>query len=230
MGGGGAAVAATVLTSAESAEALRRLAALGILTAPGLVKHLSGSVGGGQAPPKPVQASSKAGPQGAGSSKVPVKKLPPGPSPKTPTAAPKQGSEPLPEGTHKAGGTLKPRLATRSDPELLAENLTKDVGPRPPGHSAHHLVPKGMREAAEARDILLDADIGINDAANGVWLAETEQIVNEATGEIHSKMHTPTYVRWVTKLLREGAHTGPDGVRRALATIREAVASAKAVR
>jgi hypothetical protein len=57
--GGGAAVA-TVLTSAQSVEALRRLVALGLLNAPKLVKHLGGGTVGGQTP-KPIETSTKGG-------------------------------------------------------------------------------------------------------------------------------------------------------------------------
>jgi Domain of unknown function (DUF4157)/A nuclease family of the HNH/ENDO VII superfamily with conserved AHH len=158
-----------------------------------------------------------------------VTKLPPGPVPTTYTAVPKDTGD-LPEGTHKVTTTLKPRLAARSDAEILADNLTREIGARPAGHDAHHIVPKGMRDAQEARDILRDADIGINDAANGVWLAGEEQTVNESTAEIHDRIHTARYVRWLTDLLREGAKHGPAGVRRALATVRRVLSEGRAIR
>ena len=149
--------------------------------------------------------------------------------PTTYTANPK-GTEPLPEGTHKVTTTLKPRLAARSDAEILADNLTREFGARPAGHDAHHIVPKGMRDADEARALLLFAEIGINDAANGIWLAGDEETVNESTGEIHDRVHTAKMIRWLTDLLREGATHGPAGVRRALATARRVLAGGKVIR
>ena len=113
---------------------------------------------------------------------------------------------------------------------MLAANLAREVQPRPAGHDAHHIVPKGMREAQEARDILQDAELGINDAANGVWLAGDPETVNESTGEIHDGLHTPRYVSWLTGMLREGAKHGPAGVRRALATVRRLLGEGRAIR
>lgn len=60
--GGGAAVGA--VASAEVLESLRRLAALGVLTAPALVKLIGGASPAIQAPPKPRQTSGGPGPHG----------------------------------------------------------------------------------------------------------------------------------------------------------------------
>jgi hypothetical protein len=58
--GGGAGVG--VVASAEVLESLRRLAALGVLTAPALVKLIGGPSPAIQAPPKPMQTGGGAGP------------------------------------------------------------------------------------------------------------------------------------------------------------------------
>ena len=127
----------------------------------------------------------------------------------------------LPEGAHAIGTTTKPRMAELTDPELLAAELTKHYGPRPPGHEAHHIVPKEMLEAEEARLILLDADISINSWKNGIWLPKDPSIANVSASEVHSKVHTPRAIKIMTEKLREGAKDGPTGVRRALREIRE---------
>ncbi|MFD9894251.1 DUF4157 domain-containing protein [Amycolatopsis sp. NPDC059027] len=132
----------------------------------------------------------------------------------------------LPEGTHNIGD--RPHLDQRmlselSDATLLAKNLEREIGARPAGHAAHHIVPKGMAEAREAREILKGAHIDINDAANGIWLPETELVVNRDLGLIHSKIHTKKYIRAITDILR--GH--PGDVPRALHEIREGIQHGK---
>jgi hypothetical protein len=134
-------------------------------------------------------------------------------------AAKKRGGTELPEGTHASGTTLEQRTAVTSDAALLAANLKKEVGPRPPGHEAHHIIPKGMTQAAEARAILEKAGIDINEAANGIWLPRDIEVPNAFTGDIHSRVHTSRAIRIMTEQLREGAKEGPAGVRRALRRI-----------
>jgi hypothetical protein len=118
-------------------------------------------------------------------------------------------------------------LASLSDAEMLAANLTKEVEERPPGHSAHHIVPKGMKEAAEAREILESAGIGINDARNGIWLPETNTVSNPDAVEIHTTMHEEGAIRIMTQELREAAAGGPDAVAAALAKIRRDIAEGR---
>jgi hypothetical protein len=133
----------------------------------------------------------------------------------------------LPEGTQASGTTTKPRTATLTDAEQLAANLTKEVGARPIGHEAHHIVPKGMKEAKRAREILAEAGIGINDAENGIWLPKDTSTVNELTSDIHSKVHTARIIRVITEQLEEGAKDGPEGVRRALKIIQRTLSDLK---
>ena len=125
----------------------------------------------------------------------------------------------LPEGTQATGTTTKPRTAITEDAPMLAANLEKQIGPRPEGYEAHHIIPKGMKEAAEARQILEDAGIDINDPRNGVWLPKDTAVPNPAAVEIHSKVHTNRAIRVMTEQLREGAKDGPTGVASALRRI-----------
>ena len=147
--------------------------------------------------------------------------------------AARQGIPPgQPEGTHATGQTPNPRTrAGVTDAELLAANLERSLGPRPPGHHAHHIVPKGMAEAEEAWDILERAHIGINDAENGVWLPADSTVANPATGEIHATIHTRPYVRWVTAELRDAlAEGGPEAVAAKLRELRSIIMNGQAVR
>jgi hypothetical protein len=125
----------------------------------------------------------------------------------------------LPEGTQATGTTAKPRTAITTDAPMLAAKLEEAIGPRPRGHEAHHIIPKGMKEAAEARQILEDAGIDINDPRNGVWLPKDTAVPNPSAVEIHSMVHTKRAIRIMTEQLREGAKGGPTGVANALRRI-----------
>ena len=88
-------------------------------------------------------------------------------------------------------------------------------------------MPKGMKEAKRAREILAEAGIGINDAENGIWLPKDTSTVNELTSDIHSKVHTARIIRVITEQLEEGAKDGPEGVRRALKIIQRTLSDLK---
>jgi len=223
---------ASRLTVREVQEA-QHLAAQGVRATPAqraLATKLTGE-SGTQAASSVVDATAAvpAGPAGPAGPKV--TRLAPMPDPPTYTAVPKVSNE-LPEGTHKITTSLKPRTAETSEAGILAENLARAHGARPLGHEAHHLVPKGDLRAAEARNILKDAEIGINDADNGAWLPKIDDdvIVNETTGMIHSKLHTDGYIKWITAELREAAKQSPQAVRLKLAEIQRLVLMAHAVR
>jgi hypothetical protein len=124
-----------------------------------------------------------------------------------------------PESGHSSG--TKIRTVEMTDAELLASRLEEAYGARPIGHEAHHVIPKGMKDAAEAREILSRCEIGINDLENGVWLPKDPSVPNVSVTEVHSKVHTSRALRLMTEELREAERVGgPSGVRRALAAIR----------
>jgi A nuclease family of the HNH/ENDO VII superfamily with conserved AHH len=137
-----------------------------------------------------------------------------------------------PEGTHATGETPNPRTrAGVTDAEALAADMERKLGHRPPGHHAHHIVPKGMAEAEEAWDILEHAHIGINDAENGVWLPADYTVANPFTGEVHATIHTRRYVQWVTTELRGAlADGGPEAVAAKLDELRSTIMNGRAVR
>ena len=144
---------------------------------------------------------------GTGGEKPPVvTKLSPGPKPPPEPMAVKE--TPLPEGTHKSSRTLKPRTASRTDPEMLRANMEAAGKSVPPGHDAHHMVLKkgGGWWGAQARRALQRVGIKINDPANGIALpgSSTERgtVFEPEGGPYHGTMHTPAYYKAVTERLR----------------------------
>jgi RHS repeat-associated protein len=80
-----------------------------------------------------------------------------------------------------------------SDSAKLAENL----GPRPTSDAAaHHIIPAGDERAASLRQQLAKAGIGINDAANGVFLpgdSKASALPGHPNAAIHSRLNTNRY-------------------------------------
>ena len=62
---------------------------------------------------------------------------------------------------------------------------------RPPGSEAHHIVAGTSRNAREARTVLQQFGIGIDDAANGVFLP----------ARVHRRLHTSQYYRTINRRL-----------------------------
>lgn len=95
-------------------------------------------------------------------------------------------------------------LLKKSDSQILGENMIK-AGQVKPSHSAnHHIIPKTMKDAQSARDILEKyGDIKVNDAENGVFLPQKgldgKGNVSAAIGLIHSGVHPKVYAIWVNK-------------------------------
>lgn len=81
----------------------------------------------------------------------------------------------------------------------LKKNLADAGVEKPSGYSsaAHHIVPKGVKtndDAAEARKIIEEWGIDVNNAANGVYLP-TEKGIN--AGSYHPSLHTKDYYKMV---------------------------------
>jgi hypothetical protein len=75
----------------------------------------------------------------------------------------------------------------------LGSNMERAGRSRPPNSAAHHIVAGTDRRAAEARAILRDAGIGINDADNGAWLPDV----------FHRRVHTDAYYQAVNDRLAQ---------------------------
>jgi hypothetical protein len=126
----------------------------------------------------------------------------------------KKGEE-LPEGTDKIvdeENLNKDETSAATPADILGHNLEKAGDPRPGiTYEPHHIVPEGMEGAAEARQILENGDVKINDAENGVWLRRTTRggDTNLNFSE-HDTIHSAKYVEAVTEILR--THGAKDGL------------------
>lgn len=70
-------------------------------------------------------------------------------------------------------------------------------------NAAHHIVAGNSPKANEARIILERYGIGINDAANGVFLPIRQNIPD---GVYHPSLHTQTYYDTVNNLLKAASN------------------------
>ncbi|MCL1981961.1 MAG: AHH domain-containing protein [Clostridiales bacterium] len=89
-----------------------------------------------------------------------------------------------------------------ADSAKLRENMKAPPdGEKPPPYpnAAHHIVAGNDHEAQDARKVLDDFGIGINDKENGAFLRYTEK----GTGTLHSGQHHDAYYRTVNKMLKE---------------------------
>jgi RHS repeat-associated protein len=95
-------------------------------------------------------------------------------------------------------GLFVPGVATYSS--KLGRALIK-MGYQPPdkGYEAHHIAPKGN---AQAKQLLEDAGVGIDDAENGVWLPRGPSVVNWFNDVFHVQTFSGKYSQWVIKQLR----------------------------
>jgi cyanophycinase-like exopeptidase len=84
---------------------------------------------------------------------------------------------------------------------ILGRSLEAAGHTRPPGSAAHHIVAGGADDAEPARRVLANFGIGINDAANGVFLPASKNSPNVMGAAVHASLHTKRYYKAVNKLL-----------------------------
>lgn len=94
----------------------------------------------------------------------------------------------------------------------LAENMENDVvnkkGKKPAGYAAHHIVPFSENRsfaqpyADDARDILKNVGIDLNDSENGVYLPHIKKLKNTTSESYHPEIHTQKYYEAVYKRLQ----------------------------
>jgi hypothetical protein len=128
------------------------------------------------------------------------------------------------------GRNIDLSVAVSKGSAILGANM-KRAGYFPPGDNfhAHHIVPQGMAGASRAREILRKADIYIDSATNGVWLPGRFSTVNVDGNLVHQGMHSPEYLREITRILAgEMSHRGEVGVRSALVRLRHRIQNADA--
>ena len=85
--------------------------------------------------------------------------------------------------------------------KVLGEALEAAGTARPAQTAAHHLVAGSAKTAGPARAALDRFGIGINDAANGVFLPANRLSANAFDAAVHSTVHTRTYYGAVNALL-----------------------------
>ncbi|HKT03689.1 MAG TPA: polymorphic toxin-type HINT domain-containing protein [Rugosimonospora sp.] len=78
-------------------------------------------------------------------------------------------------------------------------------------HSPHHIVAGNSPRAAPARAQLDKFKIGVNDAANGVWLPRSGKSPNPNGLSVHSRVHTNEYYDYVNKMM-EAANSWLEAV------------------
>jgi RHS repeat-associated protein len=121
------------------------------------------------------------------------------------------------------GGALDLSLPPSS--RILSAALKAAGVAQPAQTAAHHIVAgKGRANASEpARAVLARFEIGINDAANGVFLPANRTSANALNAAVHSSVHTPAYYQAVNELL--GQATTRQQALEALGAIRQALLS-----
>ena len=92
-------------------------------------------------------------------------------------------------------------VVERPSSSKLAQNLINECISRPVQTAAHHIVAGSAKAAGQARSILAKFGIGINDAANGVFLPANRNSVNFTGAVVHSTLHTTEYYDRINELL-----------------------------
>jgi hypothetical protein len=103
-------------------------------------------------------------------------------------------SSDLPEGAQEIVDDVDSIESTSTSPsEILGAALEKIGEPKPgDNYEAHHIIPWNHPDAEPARSILEEVGIDINDAANGVWLANVPKGSNSPRGTV--RIILPTMV------------------------------------
>jgi hypothetical protein len=130
------------------------------------------------------------------------------------------GGAPSPSGSH-AGAKAATVVAPSS--RSLGRALEAAGHVRPPGSAAHHIISGSAPEAAQARAVLQQFGIGIDEAVNGVFLPANRAASNPAGAAVHSTLHTNKYYQQVTRML--SAATTRAEAEAALNAIRQALLS-----
>jgi hypothetical protein len=112
---------------------------------------------------------------------------------------------------------------TRASSRALGQALEAAGHVRPAGSAAHHIVAGNARAASQARGVLQRFGIGVNDAANGVFLPASRAAPNAAGAAVHSTVHTNAYYQTVNQML--GAATTRAEAEAALGAIRQSLLS-----
>jgi hypothetical protein len=113
--------------------------------------------------------------------------------------SPKDWLAQFPRGTLSDGGGVYDR-SKRS--RQLGQNLVAAGMPRPDNAAVHHVVAHGAARAAPTRKLLDAWQIGLEDAANGVWLPKNKSVAVGLSAAPHSAIHTKNYYDAVNEELQ----------------------------
>ncbi|WP_325984376.1 AHH domain-containing protein [Providencia stuartii] len=98
--------------------------------------------------------------------------------------------------------------------------------PRPANSAAHHIVGDTSKGAKPARDILKKHGIDIDDASNGVFLPNKNNIDESLSGIKHNGRHPSNYIDAVNERIIQADLTGgKQGVLDELSNIRNILSS-----
>ena len=111
----------------------------------------------------------------------------------------------LPLGGLEAGalGIMAVGTTEQASSKVLGTALENSGFVREIGDAAHHIVAGGAQAASEARTILQNFGVGINDAANGVFLPATKALAQAGDAVAHAAVHTNEYYNSVTTALQQ---------------------------
>ncbi|MBT9519293.1 MAG: AHH domain-containing protein [Dechloromonas sp.] len=113
-----------------------------------------------------------------------------------------QGLNPEVAAVGAAFGSIKAvTKAEAASSKILGTALENDGFIRAVGDAAHHIVAGGAQAATEARAILKNFGVGLNDAANGVFLPATKALAETRDAVAHAAVHTKEYYDSVTTAL-----------------------------
>jgi RHS repeat-associated protein len=85
--------------------------------------------------------------------------------------------------------------------KALSNNMTKSGTPRPANSAAHHIVGDTAKLAAPARGVLAKHDIHVDDAINGVFLPNRNNVDSSVPGILHNGKHPNSYFENVNQLI-----------------------------
>ncbi|HHZ7357001.1 TPA: RHS repeat-associated core domain-containing protein, partial [Proteus mirabilis] len=109
----------------------------------------------------------------------------------------------------------------------LSKNMVADGTPRPANTAAHHIVGDTSKGAQPARDILKKHGIDVDDARNGVFLPNRNNVDEALSGIKHNGRHPNDYIEAVNeRIIRADKEGGKQGVIDTLSEIREILSSA----
>jgi RHS repeat-associated protein len=118
-------------------------------------------------------------------------------------------------------GTVNAARAVAPSSRALGGALEASGALRPAEAAAHHIVAGGAEAAAPARAVLQRFGIGVNDAANGVFLPASRASTNAAGAAVHSTVHTQAYYQAVNEALAQ-ATTRQEAIQ-VLSSLRQAL-------